>query len=596
LNWPTKSFDPSDPILKCIDALSHIHITDISMTANNACVLGMDRRYDRPSEKVKVMGCIPAFMLRSQLIHETTIKAVKSSLLTRKLSLSSKRIIVDDRSEDGKGQFRASQASFEPFKTSNDFRTTEKSESFGVTWGGFSKKSPMYQTNQSDASCQKSIKSKKSKDKEFNFRSASRAVDYIMDRCTKSNFNKTFASTFKSETSYEDILESAKIASIYKSPFDNTSSGRDEEMILQNISDTILRNPESAALHENFARMHPSQLFKSQGINQKRIYLDLIKQGNIDQIQTEIMKKLLFENKQSPKHLNKDSNSALSGSKIKAHHGLPKTPQTVSAALIRTQNKKATDTIKRMTKEVRYAIKDARDLTDAIREARSRDKHTKPAVIKQKVNELAKISNIKLLAKKMSLPSVITYTPRSDILNMHDLKIEPNPKATDSPINDKPAHQHNPYQLFNTKSMPVSKHYDAPSFSIISEVSDSPRIYTPAILDHDIIPEKQEKLAKIDFRAHNIRTEKMLDKDAKQTFEARRQQAIEIKAKHRITKIAKTKTEIEVRDNRYVVRIEKLKKNKHQRPIMKQWIALIGSYFLLEALDTLRISILYGLT
>lgn len=363
--------------LRYIEELSAYYLTDLAFCENNACLLGVDRNYPQVVDKCMEMGCLKTFNARAQILHETTIKAVKTSLLTRRLSSYSKRVISEEISDDTKIGFRAPQASYGPnffrttdaFRTTNEFLTSEKSDNFEMSSRNLkTDPSPRYQTKQSFASGRKTTNFKDSKD--FSIKTATKAVDFIMDRCQKASPDRTFSSNFRSERYQEELFESAKISHIYKSPLISRTSNQDEDTILQQISDTILRNPESAALYEDFSRKYPSQLFKNQGINQKHIYLDLIRQGNIDEIQSEIMKKLLLENGLPSMQGPPENTLVTQRPPSKSRHKLPQTPQSVPTTLIRQENKKASDAIKKMNKEASEAVVDSHKLAQTIRASR----------------------------------------------------------------------------------------------------------------------------------------------------------------------------------------------------------------------------------
>lgn len=76
----------------------------------------------------------------------------------------------------------------------------------------------------------------------------------------------------------------------------------------------------------------------------------------------------------------------------------------------------------------------------------------------------------------------------------------------------------------------------------------------------------------------------------KPSFEVRRQQALDQKAQQQSSKVTRVKVELDARESRFSGRIEKIKKNKTFKAVMKHWFTLMGAFFVVTALDKLRIS------
>lgn len=274
------------------------------MTDYNAIVLGFDSKDDSQVALSKNHGCLTDFCKRATMLHEVTIKTVRTNLDTIKtISLSNRKMEIsasirkteESRLDFGKTNTESmlSPKDNERRQTiGSDFRlTTTSAPKNAATFGNTRNKikEPYKQTPYKST---QTIKSSKN------------LFDAVTGYQNKS-YNKNQITDIPSELS-NDLLKSHPLdpslfqtEEVYSRRLGERTSfsyRADEETIMNNIAESLLKQPDSGLYSRQDVGKVPSQLFMDSGLNQRDIYMGLMMEGKMKETNIEILRRGLADN------------------------------------------------------------------------------------------------------------------------------------------------------------------------------------------------------------------------------------------------------------------------------------------------------------
>lgn len=268
---------------------------DAAMTESNCALLCLDKGNQVELEQASRFGCLADFRAKAMRLHESTVKCIRTSMETRlNAALSTHDYegrLSELKSEDTKDGFGVSKTDF-GYSPKNEGQLTTFTSGFRLT--GSKKSKDCAAKGKSFYNSSKKYKLQTSPPASSEFSN----LMYLIQRKDRS-FTKTMGSEYYSELS-SDLLKSQNLeeglqqaGDIYSRALPEQTTSRVEEDAMNQIAESLLKQPDSLLFPRNAAPKVPLQLFINSGVSQKAVYMGLMTEGKRKETNLEILKRIL---------------------------------------------------------------------------------------------------------------------------------------------------------------------------------------------------------------------------------------------------------------------------------------------------------------